>query len=76
MIINLYDDPGSLLFKDGGVLYIEKADMIQSSLEKLVFHPDDFVEWDKMEKFVRDEAYIIDGNASKRISNLIREMAL
>jgi len=76
LIINLYDDPGSLLFKDGGVLYIEKADMIQSSLEKLVFHPDDFVEWDKMEKFVRDEAYIIDGNASKRISNLIREMAL
>jgi len=76
LIINLFDDEGALLFKDGGVLYVEKADMIQSALKKLVYHPMENVDWDKMEKFVRDEAYIIDGNASKRISTLIRKMAL
>jgi len=67
-------DHGSKLFKDGGVLFIEKQDQILNALEKLLYHPHEFVNEDKMRQFVFNQAYIIDGNASKRISDLIREM--
>ncbi len=67
-------DHGSKLFKDGGVLFIEKQDQVLNALEKLLYHPHEFVDEDKMQQFVFDQAYIIDGNASKRISDLIRVM--
>ncbi len=72
LIINM--DHGSKLFKDGGVLFIEKQDQVLNALEKLLYHPHEFVDEDKMQQFVFDQAYIIDGNASKRISDLIRVM--
>lgn len=72
LIINM--DSSSKFFKDGGVLFIEETDPIQPALEKLLNHPYDFIDENKVKKFVYDQAYIIDGNASKRISNLIREM--
>jgi glycosyltransferase involved in cell wall biosynthesis len=72
LIVNM--DHGSKLFKEAGVLFIEKTDSFQSALEKLVHHPGDFVDEDKMKRFVFNQAYIIDGNASRRISDLIREM--
>jgi glycosyltransferase involved in cell wall biosynthesis len=72
LIVNL--DNGSKIFKDGGVLFIEKTDSIPSALEKLVYHPWNTVDLEKMRKFVYDEAYKIDGKSSMRISELIREM--
>ena len=72
LIVNM--DHGSKLFKDGGVLFIERQDQILNALEKLLYHPQEFVDEDKMRQFVFNQAYIIDGNASRRISDLIREM--
>ncbi|MGP8023794.1 MAG: UDP-N-acetylglucosamine 2-epimerase [Methanobacterium sp.] len=72
LIVNM--DHGSKLFKDGGVLFIEKQDQILNALEKLLYHPQEFVDEDKMRQFVFNQAYIIDGNASERISDLMREM--
>lgn len=72
LIINM--DDSSKIFKDGGVLFIERHGHILSALEKLLYHPHDFVDLDKMQRFVFDHAYIIDGNASKRISDLTRGM--
>ncbi len=72
LIVNM--DHGSKIFKDAGVLFIEKTDSFESALEKLVNHPWDFLDRSKMERFVFDQAYIIDGNASGRISDLIHDM--
>lgn len=72
LIINLYNDQGTHLFKEAGVLYIEKVNAIQPSLKRLLYHPNEFVDKDKMNKFIYDQAYLVDGNASKRISDLIR----
>ncbi len=74
LIVNM--DHGSKIFKDGGVLFIEKTDSIPSAIEKLVHHPWETVDLEKMQNFVFDEAFKVDGKSSMRISNLIRSMVL
>ena len=72
LIVNM--DNGSKIFKDSGALFIEKTDPFESALEKLLYHTNDIVDLDKAHEFVFDQAYKIDGNASGRISDLIRSM--
>jgi hypothetical protein len=69
-------DNGSKIFKDGGVLFIEKTDSIPMALERLVYHPWETVDREKMRKFVYDEAFKVDGESSRRISDLIRLMVV
>ena len=72
LIVNM--DHGSKIFKDSGALFIEKTDSFELALDKLLYHSTEFVDLDKMHRFVFDQAYFIDGNASRRISDLIRSM--
>ena len=54
--------------------FIEKTDSFELALDKLLYHSTEFVDLDKMHRFVFNQAYFIDGNASRRISDLIRSM--
>ena len=74
LIVNM--DYGSKIFKDSGALFIEKTDSFELALEKLLYHTGEFVDLDKMHRFVFNQAYLIDGNASRRISDLIHSMVI
>ncbi len=74
LIVNLFNEKSPLFFKNSGALYVDKRDQIFSSLKKLLYCPDRVIDKNKMDKFVYEQAYIIDGNASKRIVDLIRKM--
>ena len=74
LIVNM--DYGSKIFKDSGAMFIEKTDSFESALEKLLFHTTEFLDRKRMHEFVYDEAYLVDGKASVRISDLIRSMVM
>ncbi len=72
MIVNM--DNGSKIFKDSGALFIEKTDSFESALVKLIYYSNEVVDLDKIREFVYNQAYKIDGNASRRIGDLIKSM--
>lgn len=74
LIINLFQEKGPLFFRYSGAIYTEKKEQINSALKKLIYSPDRIWDKCKVEKFLYQQAYLIDGNASKRIADLIVNM--
>jgi len=76
LIINLFNQEDAYIFKGSGALYVENRDHILPLLKKLIYCPDEIVNKSKIENFIYEQSYTLDGNASKRIADLIRKMVI
>lgn len=77
LIINFdQDKTGASFYKDSGALWVEKEPEVLNSMQKALYDPGTRETMMKsISKFVFDQAYIQDGQAAKRIANLISNMA-
>lgn len=76
VIVDLFSTPGSSFYKGSGALFAEREEGILPAIQKALYDPQTREEMAKsMEKFVYQQAYLQDGQASKRIADLIRSMA-
>lgn len=77
VIVDLFDiECGSSFYKGSGSLYVEDELEILPALQKALYDPRTRENMKKsMDEFVHEQAYLQDGRASERISNLIRDMA-
>ena len=76
VLVNLFNDAGALFYRGSGALFAEKEEDILPAINKALY---DSLTKNKtaksMENFVYQQAYLQDGQASKRIADLITEMA-
>ena len=75
IIVNLFDDSEPLFYKGSGALYVEKEEDILLALKKCLYDSKAKEEMkESTQKFVYDQAHLQDGQASKRIVDLILSM--
>ena len=75
VIVELFNDSGDSFYKESGALFAEREEDISSAMQKALYDPQTREEMAKsMEKFVYQQAYLQDGQASKRIADLIVSM--
>lgn len=76
VIANLFGDgTGASFFKNCGAPFVERAEDILPAMQKILYYPkirDNMMA--SMAKFVYQQAYLQDGQASKRIACLIRDL--
>ncbi len=75
MIVNLFNNSSPSFYKDSGALFVEDADLILPLITRVLNDPNILAKMLKpMNTFVTKQAYLQDGQASKRIAHLIRNM--
>jgi len=76
VIVNLFNDTAPTLFEDSGAIYATREEELLSAMKSALYELETRNEMAKsMEKFVYEQAYLQDGQAARRIANLIRNMA-
>lgn len=75
IIINLFDSETNSFYRNSGALFATNENQIKEGIRKILYNSD---ELDKMSKFIDDfvynNAYLQDGQSSKRIAELIAHM--
>ena len=75
ILVNLFNDAGALFYKGSGALFAEKEKDILPAINKALYDSQTRNEMAKsMENFVYQQAHLQDGQASKRIADLIIQM--
>lgn len=75
VIVNLFNDTGTSFYRGSSALFVEREEDILATMQKALYDPQTREEMSKpMKKFVYEQAYLQDGQASKRIADLIRSM--
>lgn len=75
IIVNLFDDSEPLFYKGSGALYVDREEDILPAIKEGLYDPKIREEMrQSAEKFVYQQAYLQDGQASKRIANLVLSM--
>lgn len=75
VIINLFNDSGSSFYIDSGAPFVEKMDELIPTMRKALYDAPIKEDFSKSaNKFVYEQAYLQDGQASYRIACLIRNM--
>lgn len=75
VIVNLFDDVGPLFYKESGAIYVDKREDILPAIKKALYNQQTIDEMRKsMGRFVHEQAYLQDGQASRRIADLIIDM--
>jgi glycosyltransferase involved in cell wall biosynthesis len=77
VIVNLFNDNEPNLFKDSGALFALSKDDILPAISNLLNNPQKRNEiMNLIDKFVYKQAYKQDGQATRRIADLIRELVI
>lgn len=72
MIINLFNENQPLFYRDSGAMYITKKSELKFNLKNLSLGKS--FDFKKIDRFLFEQTFEIDGKASKRIANLIVKM--
>ena len=76
VIVNLFNESGPSLFNGSGALFVDKEENILPAMQKALYDAQTREEMAKsMKDFVYQQAYLQDGQASKRIADLIIQLA-
>lgn len=76
VIVNLFNDSEVSFYKDSGALFVEREENILPAMQKALYDPQTREEMAKsMKDFVYQQAYLQDGQASKRVADLIIQLA-
>ncbi len=76
IIVNLFNEPWPLFYKGSGAMYVDREEDILPAVKKALFDPQAREEMRAAtEKFVYEQAHLQDGQASKRIADLILSMS-
>lgn len=73
IILNLFKQNRPLDFKDKGVIYVDKKELIYPAINNL-FNNNEYIDKNKMKQFVTSQVYKIDGKSSERIADLVMEI--
>jgi UDP-N-acetylglucosamine 2-epimerase len=77
VIVDLFDNADASYYKGSGALYIRTEEEILPVLQKALYNSEVREDMKKsMDTYVYEQAYLMDGRASERIANLIRDMVL
>ncbi|MDY6834945.1 MAG: UDP-N-acetylglucosamine 2-epimerase, partial [Chloroflexota bacterium] len=77
VVVNLYQESDVFGFVTSrAVLNVEDSEVLDSAIQTALYDEDVMLELsEKREKYVYDNAYLIDGKASKRVADLIFDLA-
>jgi len=75
IIVNLFGAPEPLFYKESGAIYVDREEDILPAIRKALYDPHIREQMrEPMERFVYEQAHLQDGQASKRIADLILSM--
>jgi UDP-N-acetylglucosamine 2-epimerase len=75
LLVDLFNE-GPSIYQDSGALFANSADQVLPMMQKALYDPQTKAKMKEMNsKFVFDQAFLQDGQASRRIASLIKDMA-
>jgi len=75
IIVNLFGNPEPLFYKDSGAIYVDREEDILPSIKQALYDPQLREDMRKStDRFVYEQAYLQDGQAARRIAELILDM--